>query len=913
MISDSKKVSFKQELNEILSQFDNLQFQIENRKRMIVNKNDKLLFLENQVDITSQLLISATSIFSATNVAGLEADVKILDDRIGTISNLLNSNVPEIFSSIEKNQKYIQESFPSSPDYLNNDEGNILHSFDRLSAQKTHLITIAKKTNQLLNSIHERLKIIQNFKNIVEKFDNLTNNFEVEHKNLLDKIEKVEKFDYEKLVVFDVTEFTRGLDRLSSIQYELIRTSKESSGVEVYQNTNNQNILRHRRHSSNSRYEDWRSTSISHSNTLSSISTAAQQADHSLTHSDLDSGTCSPILPCQNFSETNSKISKSILKITDKIRKLKNKIENSTNTYNDIRTKIAENCASCKSLPNLRILKEQFERANDLESLELVDRETKLIIDQWTPCNFQAESLLQELIGIYPSKDHDIRFFMLEKPLDQNSSSNPSSKNSSRPTSNRSSRENLQILTQNLRQEYYTEFSDNLKNCLSKLKFVDSYGTSIFNLMHQIRAKMDEIEEIMLALDINIKNNEIDQDLVECKSRLKSLLKYGLLTEQIKEKLAEVEENLLDEAKIHSENQKIKFYRQEIDFWLSSVKDSLEMATSELKGGSPAAVSDVSVLELLESQCEKILETFKNKEEGVLNKWCELVTDNNQTEKIETDWTHTKTQVIILDQDLKFSIKNSKIYSKIYNFWSNFLKECADLSITTINNDKYKFASEVKVDQLFSKLENKSYNADSETMKNEVINNINAELATNWQKLDAELRLMKLDFNHYYSIKKVFDEFLASNSNFSQQNIDLATNRLEFYLQLKEKNYRMGFNSNCFLNLVNYYIFELADKIDDFNNKTYNQNLKLEFENSVKNFENLLRNDDNLENSENQLNLSEIQRNFNILTLEKFGEFEIPEEIHTLMASKVIQIEESCKIANEVAKMEEFLGSGCWL
>merc|ERR1712176_1038459 len=35
----------------------------------------------------------------------------------------------------------------------------------------------------------------------------------------------------------------------------------------------------------------------------------------------------------------------------------------------------------------------------------------------------------------------------------------------------------------------------------------------------------------------------------------------------------------------------------------------------------------------------------------------------------------------------------------------------------------------------------------------------------------------------------------------------------------------------------------------------------------------------------------------------------IPEEIHTLMASKVIQIEESCKIANEVAKMEEFLGS----
>merc|ERR1712157_62965 len=122
---------------------------------------------------------------------------------------------------------------------------------------KTHLITIAKKTNQLLNSIHERLKIIQNFKNIVEKFDNLTNNFEVEHKNLLDKIEKVEKFDYEKLVVFDVTEFTRGLDRLSSIQYELIRVSKESSGVEVYQNTNNQNILRHRRHSSNSRYEDW--------------------------------------------------------------------------------------------------------------------------------------------------------------------------------------------------------------------------------------------------------------------------------------------------------------------------------------------------------------------------------------------------------------------------------------------------------------------------------------------------------------------------------------------------------------------------------------------------------------------------------------------------------------------------------
>lgn len=771
-----------------------------------------------------------------------------------------------------------------------------------------------------------RQTVLENYLQIVKDFDQIHQNFNQSYQSLDAQIDNIlHCFNYEQLNSLDISFFTKKLETLTTCQYELIKIVKQVNARD--------------RHVSN-RSHTSENLSVFESENLG----VEENSESNLVTSNTF---LSPCLPCHTFHEINTTISKNIIKITDKVKNLKIKIEDNQIIYEQIKLNTNQAVISYKNLPNFSNLEYHLQMSTTLAELYDLKDQVEQIIDQWTPIHESNKIILENLKQLYPNQVSEITCFMLEK-------------NSTHPTPLNSNSDLEKIGTKpdiNFKQEGLKKFPTNLSEILTKIKNIDNYGDNIFNIMHLVRDKLDDAEDIQAILSEveaetagvgeNLENT--DQDLIETKTKLKSLLRNNLLVAKINEKIKLVEDKILEAAKQHAESERCKFYQHEINMWIKSVNDSLEITE---------ITSEVKLLKILEKQYEKIVETTKEKETSVLQEFLKMQGAESQnlsaelhpnddeiaaTQKLLNDWNFMKTQVEIKQNDILLALKSTDQFTNILNKWQSWLAAVKNAASNQVQDTRFKIVKEVEFDNLYLQII-KNYPTDQKILQELKISvqkciEPTFEIAnwSDWVDVQQEISVYVGDFEKFYSLKQEIDfcmkqlilarknlaqndkneinkfiefvdesdEFFEHQSNDSEVNnrnadlqeldIQAVTEILQKYDQMKQENYLLHFETPTFISLVNFYMKNLSKKLENYQNKIEMDNLQEEFDEKLLIFKTILS-DDSI------VDLDLIEAEFAELAGNK-----IPAEVTVKMKTKIQRIQEQQILNDKISNLEEIL------
>ena len=886
MVSLSRKDSFKKELKEILSQFDNLESQISYKRKLLSQNNDKILLINRKIDSLNQNYTSANALFTTTNFSNLDADLKILDDRLLVLANLKNTNIPEIFSNVSKVKELLEETISKSTADIEGDD-----NANELLQHQNILLNIEQKTKILCDNILDRQTHITDFKKIVQKFNDIYEKLNQNCEILNQQIIEVGNYDYEKLSGIDLSLFTKQLEVLTGLHFELIKITKDVSTPSASLSSNDGN---------------------------------GSEPDP----------TCRPCLPCQNLSNINNKASKQILSLTEKTKNLKLSIEASSNTYFTIKNDLNKIYQDCKNLTTKKVLETELVNSTNIEDLEKINRKVQNVIDLWSPIHNENQRIMKEVIKIYPSKSHEIAYYMLESTgptgtglsvpgLASTSATSLTSKEKSNESLSTPAAKSMKEQQQNNSMTFLSgKFSENLKKSLIKIKTIDNFGEELFTLLHSTRDKLDDAYDIKNALSDNALSD--DQDLLETKTRLKSLLRHNLLIPDIKKKIQIIDQQIFNKAKLHAESERIKYYKQEIDLWITSVNDSIEIVDISC---------DLKLLELLKTQFEKIVETTEEKEKNIFEKLIKLDKEKQSqkssinstkssssvdsgsgsgseedgkerkssttrqvpsTSDLTKKWSLMKTSVEVIQNDIDSAINMTEIFNTIYKKWQNWAEICETSNNNEIKLEKFKIVKEVELENLYAQVEGQFGNdverlAESFPKLDENHNNM-------WEKLVRQVNSIRKDFEIYTDVKELYEQLL----HLDEDDDDYSAQAEAFLSNASAKNHP---SSLRFSNLINFYIQDISQTLTKIKNLSTQKSLKTEFQNEISLLSTTL-NDDSIKD------VSIIQEQFSVVSQEKFSEFNIPEELAVKMGKKLGKIEEDKRNEEKIEELERFLASG---
>ena len=140
--------------------------------------------------------------------------------------------------------------------------------------------------------------------------------------------------------------------------------------------------------------------------------------------------------------------------------------------------------------------------------MEKINRKVQNVIDLWSPIHNENQRIMKEVIKIYPSKSHEIAYYMLESTgptgtglsvpgLASTSATSLTSKEKSNESLSTPAAKSMKEQQQNNSMTFLSgKFSENLKKSLIKIKTIDNFGEELFTLLHSTRDKLDDAYDI---------------------------------------------------------------------------------------------------------------------------------------------------------------------------------------------------------------------------------------------------------------------------------------------------------------------------------------------------------------------------------------------------------------------------------
>lgn len=458
----------------------------------------------------------------------------------------------------------------------------------------------------------------------------------------------------------------------------------------------------------------------------------------------------------------------------------------------------------------------------------------------------------------------------------------------------------------------YQKFTNNLLTFLQDLKKIDVYGDQIFSLMHQIRDKLDDAEDIKLM----ISDEEEDQDLLETKTKLKALLRHNLLIPEITSKLEEIDARILLQASQEQEKNKTQNYANEVADWIAQIAEKIKTTKQEIYNSDQTM--KLETFKYLKIEYEKLASTTLQKENTVLDNLLEF----NPTFDLQ-EWETMKISISDMQQELDQKIEILTKFENLMKNWQFWLEsvENVSTSVSDLSDHRIKILKEVELENLISELAN--FSADQQEMESLYLPKVGESNQLAWSELKNSIQQWQADFATFTAIKQDLDSGLKSvilaiknlpagetdSSIFSDDSYNFSNtdsyNLIEIETTLVKytnlADYFPNSSSNSFLpNFLNFYLKNLNIKLAFYQSKVAEHNLHTEFSEKLQIFQTIL-NDDYIKD------IDIIEQEFNLINDIKYEKFTIPETITCQMCDKLESIKEYEAVQNSIFNFEKVL------